>query len=356
MRNKLRIALRGQGFTLVELLVVIAIIGILVALLLPAVQAAREAARRTHCINNLKQLGTASLLHVDTHGFFPSAGWGDWWVGCPDQGAGKNQPGSWCYSLLPFIEESARAQVGQGFKCGDTASREALGKMVATHVSMFYCPSRRAAQPYPWTNQGNYNFDPPPVAAKTDYAGNMGGDFANIGMGSDLGPKTLAEAATYSWLYSGEAFLARNKARYKEFRGMSGVIFQRSEVKIRQITDGTTSTYLLGEKNLDPNHYLDCDVVNDDQSMYNGYDKDTIRGADIWLPGLGSPDDPPARPPMPDTPGVLYDWSLGGPHPGGWIAVFCDNSVRFLSFDMKPVLHQNFGSRYDGRISDFSNL
>ena len=62
-------------------------------------------------------------------------------------------------------------------------------------------------------------------------------------------------------------------------------------------------TYLLGEKNLDPNHYLDCEVFNDDQSMYNGYDQDTIRGADNWTPGFGSPTDPPNRPPVPDTPG-----------------------------------------------------
>ena len=345
-----------KAFTLVELLVVIAIIGILVALLLPAIQAAREAARRTECINNLKQLGTASLLHVDTHGFFPSAGWGDHWVGCPDMGAGRNQPGSWCYSLLPFIEESARARVGQGFKCGDPASKEAIGKMVATHVSTFYCPTRRAAQPYPWVNQSSKNFIPPPLAGKTDYAGNMGGDFAQLGMGTDTGPETFAQAASHNWAFSGNGFVATNKARYPQFNGMTGIIFQRSEVKISQITDGTTYTYLIGEKNLDPNHYFDCDVFNDDQSMYNGYDRDTIRGADIWIPGIGTPDDPPARPPKPDTTGVYYDWYFGGPHPGGWIAVFCDNSVRFLSFDMKPVLHQNFGSRYDGRVSDLGSL
>jgi hypothetical protein len=137
---------------------------------------------------------------------------------------------------------------------------------------------------------------------------------------------------------------------------MSGTIFQRSEVKIRHITDGTTYTYLLGEKNLDPNHYLDCEVFNDDQSMYNGYDKDTLRGADNWNVAFGKPTDPPNRPPVPDTPGIVYDWSFGGPHPGGWIAVFCDNSVRYLSYDMSSETHQNFASRSDSRVTNLNDL
>ena len=358
MRFDPRRTLGTRGFTLVELLVVIAIIGILVALLLPAIQAAREAARRSQCINNLRQLGTASQLHVNTYQFFPSAGWGDHWVGCPDQGAGKNQPGSWAYQLLPFIEESARAGVGRGFKCGDPNSRAALGAMVATHVSVFYCPTRRAAQPYPWVNQSSKNFDPPATAGKTDYAGNMGGDFAGLGMFTDIGPNTVAEAASHAWCCSGSAFIATNRPRYRGFNGMSGVIFQRSEIKIRHITDGTTYTYLVGEKNLDPNHYLDCEVFNDDQSMYNGYDKDTIRGADNWNPATGNPTDPPNRPPVPDTPGSApkYEWNFGGPHPGGWIAVFCDNSVRFLSYDLKSEIHQNFATRNDGRVTSLDGL
>jgi prepilin-type N-terminal cleavage/methylation domain-containing protein len=346
---------RRGGFTLVELLVVIAIVGVLVALLLPAVQAAREAARRSHCTNNLKQLGIASQLHVDARGFFPSAGWGDWWVGCPDQGAGKSQPGSWAYQLLPFIEESARAQVGRGYKCSDANSKAAMGKMVGTAVTVFYCPTRRAAQGYPWTNQNNTNFDPPENAGRSDYAGNIGGAYANLGIGTDVGPLSLDAAGEYNWRYSGNGFLSFWKSRYPAFDGMTGVIFQRSEIKLRQITDGTTHTYLLGEKNLDPEHYEDGLSGNDDQSMYNGYDKDNVRAADIWLPGFEN-QGAPIRPPAPDTPGVQFDWSFGGPHVGGWMALFCDGSVRQLSFDMAPELHQFFGTRNDGSAVDAGGM
>src|SRR5271165_3556364 len=96
-----------SGFTLVELLVVIAIIGILIALLLPAVQAARESGRRVQCSNNLKQLGLGVLQHVDTCGRFPSDGWGWGWVGDPDHGNRMGQPGGWIYNTLPFIEQQA---------------------------------------------------------------------------------------------------------------------------------------------------------------------------------------------------------------------------------------------------------
>ena len=105
---------KRSAFTLVELLVVIAIIGILVALLLPAVQAAREAARRATCTNQVKQIALAWHLHHDTHKFFPSGGWGYRYMADPDRGFGEGQPGSWAYSCLPYLEEQTLHQIGGG--------------------------------------------------------------------------------------------------------------------------------------------------------------------------------------------------------------------------------------------------
>src|SRR3989304_8096603 len=96
---------RGRsGFTLVELLVVIAIMGILVALLLPAIQSTREVARRLQCSNNLKQMGMGCLSHLNEQGHFPSGGWGWAWSGDPDRGFRGRQPGGWLFNILPYIE------------------------------------------------------------------------------------------------------------------------------------------------------------------------------------------------------------------------------------------------------------
>jgi len=98
----------------VEILVVIAIIGILVALLLPAIQSAREAARRAQCANNLKQIGLACLNHVDTHKYWPSGGWGFDWTADSDRGYGPDQPGSWIFNVLDYVEEGNLRSIEKG--------------------------------------------------------------------------------------------------------------------------------------------------------------------------------------------------------------------------------------------------
>ena len=130
----------SNGFTLVELLVVIAIIGILVALLLPAVQSAREAARRTQCINNLRQIGLAAINHESTHGFLPAGGWGHLWTGDPDMGVGARQPGGWPFAIMPFIEESS------AYGTWDVTApySDQPDDVKNRPVKSFICPTRRS--------------------------------------------------------------------------------------------------------------------------------------------------------------------------------------------------------------------
>src|SRR4051812_33227138 len=138
------------AFTLVELLVVIAIIGILVALLLPAVQAAREAARRNQCKNNLKQISLACLNHLDTVKYFPSGGWAYNWLPDPNRGSGEDQPGSWIYNVLPYIEETAVHDLGKTpVLTTSGALTTAAIQRLQTPLGEFICPSRRTVQIFP---------------------------------------------------------------------------------------------------------------------------------------------------------------------------------------------------------------
>ena len=121
-----------RAFTLVELLVVIAIIGILLGMLLPAVQSVREAARRAECSNGVRQITLAFHLHHDSHGFFPSGGWD--WFRPPNVGIGKDQHAGWGYQILPYIEANSIYE-------SDPLTA------IASPNNIFFCPSVALRKP-----------------------------------------------------------------------------------------------------------------------------------------------------------------------------------------------------------------
>ena len=322
-----------RGFTLVELLVVIAIIAMLVTLLLPAVQSAREAARRTQCINNLKNIGLGSLNHESAHGYLPSGGWGFGWIGDPDRGYGEDQPGGWMYNILAFIEEQALRDIGKGLP--DRDKRRALGVQLATTpVTTYSCPSRRDAvartfRNYdPWRNAYTSRL---PVTARGDYAFN-GGSGED---GAAYGPGSYEEGdGDYEWMKENICRPSERIPGCTSQGTLNGICFQISILSLRQIEDGTSKTYLGGEKYLMPDHYETGESWGDDASYYTGVDHDNLRWAGL--------------PPLRDQPGVRSPKVYGSAHPSGFHTVMVDGSVSSQSYTIDRLVHKANANRRDG--------
>jgi prepilin-type N-terminal cleavage/methylation domain-containing protein len=332
-----------RGFTLVELLVVIAIIGTLVGLLLPAVQSAREAGRRTQCANNLKQLGVASQMHENTHQYLPSAGWGWYWMGDPDRGSGAKQPGSWAYSLLPYLEQQALYQMGSDGKPDEitTQQQQETAEAAEMAVPLFYCPSRRFAMPYEHPRGGEpgsglqaYNANDTTVVGKSDYAGNGGAQLGVWGTGPT--PSDGFKGDGFK-IVAPTSFAGRTDIpKAGEEVTPNGVFFQRSQVRLASIPDGTSNTYLFGEKHLLPEFYESGEnKMSDDHSFMAGDDIDLICWTDIL-------------PKQDDDDGL---WGVfGSAHSNIFQVTLCDGSVRTVATAIDLTTHQRLGNRKDRKV------
>ena len=322
-----------RGFTLVELLVVIAIIGILVSLLLPAVQAAREAARSLQCKNNLKQIALSLHNSHSTFGYFPSAGWGYKWAPHPARGSGMSQPGGWGYAILPFVEQQALYDLGGEVGENDQTSATLLNSNVArleTPLSVWHCPSRRQVKAFTVDQSLPIAVRPMlsgglSVSARNDYAINGGDTF--VGMGP--GPNSLSAGDN-----GGYAFPSPDRA--------NGVAFTRSQTSLAAIRDGSTNTYLVGEKYLDPNRYEDGSSLGDDQGPYVGDERDAIRWGNLA--------------PAQDRQGVGLTFTFGSVHSGFMNMALCDGSVRTVSYSIDIGVHRNLCNRDDGNVIDASGF
>ncbi|HEV2970822.1 MAG TPA: DUF1559 domain-containing protein [Pirellulales bacterium] len=349
-----------RGFTLVELLVVIAIIGILIALLLPAIQAARETARRLQCSNNLKQLGLAAQNHLSNFKFFPSGGWGWNWIADPNRGFGRRQPGAWNFSLLPWIEHKDVWAAGKGidFNTNQQGFKNAVWVQQTSHLAEFYCPTRaRGGDLYPMTVGWPHNGGPPSPAPnpnpnplnlvhRSDYAASCGDSAlsdsnntlnqfdgppsyaAGDGGGSQTGisPQTWGSAG--AWPASGV---------------YTGVTCCRSQVRVPDIKDGLSKTLLYGEKNIPTNHYTDGQDGGDNECMTAGFDNDNIRVADSDYPPWQDTDSNARN--APAAPDVRF----GSAHSGTFNVVFCDASVHSIDYEIDLKVFANLANKADGQ-------
>jgi len=321
---------RPRGFTLVELLVVIAIIGILVALLLPAIQAAREAARRAQCQSHLKNIGLALQNYHTATGHFPKG----------FVSTGKNAVEAWGWStyLLPYLEEQAifdqlrpaqewivpvdkdrtgkrnLADVLAAAKAGNTAELVPL----QTPIAVFRCPSDSTPALIPVGNP------PDPAGPRTTDTGTWERHFNGVHAPTGFQPSTSNYVASKGLIDAGcDGALVGGKWLIDQPRcNNTGVFFGNSAIAIKHITDGTSKTFAVGERDkfclaatwIGVRNPFGPDMWSSNWALAHVYLK-------LNHPITGAHNDSCTE-------------SFSSAHPGGGFFAFCDGSVRFISDDI----------------------
>ena len=371
---------RRQGFTLVELLVVIAIIGILVSLLLPAIQAAREAARRMSCGNNLHQIGIACHNYVDTYKALPNHGIFHWWDSSNCQhGWHHSSRGSAVTKILPFIEEQGVYDMINfdlcgtdwndmgGMHCYVTMPYNAMElvpegqcypdqyqKIFSHSIDTLLCPSLRVNNSANGTHWSGNN--PKWERAFTTYGFNVGSQFTPSHTNAHDSDHLMNTNPCHN-IYPGNVFGGGGAGHASENRGsrVSGIISRgKWACKLRDIDDGTANTILSGE----------MVIMNDGHQGHHGWHHYNTQWSSVTCP-INFPTTEHEESWAlkyqeiygPATNCNLFNnhtcgISFSSQHPGGTQVVMCDASVQFISEYVDYNVWQALGDRRDGRSVD----
>ena len=294
------------GFTLIELLVVIAIIAILISLLLPAVQQAREAARRTQCRNNLKQLGLALHNYHDVHRSFPSG-----WIAVDNSSGtmsahdGLNGAG-WGTMILPYMDQ---ANLYQQFDSKLAIEDPANAAFLDNRIATFRCPS-----------------DPQPDTWEIEEEGNPGNVLATLPIANYLGVFGTEELDGCE-----NALGVYPVASNGQCQG-DGVFYHNSATQILKLTDGTSNTLMLGER-----------ITRVSDGWYSTWSGMVSEGEEAFQRILGSADH------VPNDPAAHFD-DFSSNHTGGAFFVLGDGSVHFVSESIDHGVYVGLATRSGGEI------